>query len=278
MSKQLTTILSIAGSDPTGGAGIQADIRAGNEMGVHVLTAVTAVTVQNSTHFFETGVVSATLLEAQLKAIIQESTPQAIKIGLIGSEENFQVIADFLSKLGEKIPVVVDPLINSTIDTYNLSGCSPNETRDLYVDGIFPFSTVATPNREEWETLSNLKEITEENLKKSLNELNLTALAIKGGHSLEGSKLEPAKKIDDLLITQNGEEETFTHPRIECKNLHGTGCVFSTLMAANLAFGKTLREAFHATCESMSHIIDKSCNYSLGNSLYGPLNINQYKL
>ena len=267
----LKTILSIAGSDPTGGAGIQADIRCGNSLGLHVLTAVTAVTAQNSKGLYELGVVCSSLLESQLQSILKDVTPNAVKIGIIGSEENFSVVERFLSNLSDSIPVVVDPLLKSTAgkEDFNLGLKDIDKVRDLYVNKIFPYCKVATPNIEEASLLFG-KTIKNEDHNILLNSLRLNNLILTGLNIEDG-------KITDVLIEQK-EITTSTHLRIDCNNLHGTGCCFSSFIASYMAMGKTLKDSFLLASERIFKIINNSNGYTLGHSSYGPLNINNYKL
>ena len=259
MARSLKTLLSIAASDCSGGAGVQADIRAGLSLGLHVLTAVTGVTAQNSKSFKAMETMSPFMLESQLASIIEDAMPDAIKIGMIGSTRNLEIIAEFLKSLPERIPVVVDPVLKSTV----ASGALPEdeiETLSLlkgYKEKLFPLATVITPNLIEFKSFDDMS-------------TSCKAYVLKGGHS------------DDDIITDTlymeGNEFTYTHARMDCRNLHGTGCTFSSLLAGFLALGEPIEVAFQKTCAKMEEIISKSCDYSLGNSIYGPLNVNNYLL
>lgn len=269
MLSKLKTILSIAGSDPTGGAGIQADIRTGVSKGTHVMTAITGVTVQNSKGLSEIGLVNPNILDAQLNAIIEEVTPDAIKIGMIGSRENLEVISDFLKTIPKNVPVVVDPVMKATADGNQLMKDGEKIITPLnYRESILPFSWVITPNIEELKILLENNIFNSQDPLSITNNLNTNAVIIKGGHSEESD-------IQDILITRRAIYKN-SHRRIECKNLHGTGCVYSTLMAIYLAKGETLEDAFNKTSSDLFQIINNSCDYNLGNSSYGPLNINNY--
>lgn len=250
MSIKLKTLLSIAGSDPMGGAGIQADIRVGLSLGVHVMTAVTSVTAQNSKEFIEMGPVRSDLLKLQLKAIQQDILPDAVKIGMIGTVDNLMVISGYLSQLPKDIPIILDPVLKISSDssaTYH-----EKDFIDCYKKFILPFATVITPNLEE-------------NIFPKHG-----AVIIKGGHNNDTI-------IEDILI-MNDLRFICRHKRIDCQNLHGTGCVFSSLLSCYLALGNTIRESFEKTVDSMDKIIRRSCEYKLGTSDYGPLNINNYRL
>ena len=262
MPQQLKTILSIAGSDPTGGAGIQADIRAGNALGLHVLTAITSLTSQNSKGLKSNYIVPAKVLKQELKSITEDVAPDAVKIGLVGSVENLIAIAEFLKTLQKDTPVIIDPVLKITTQSEDQS-FKTAELRELYLKRLFPIATVVTPNLEELDKLTGKKEITET----TLNDLQTQAAVIKGGHD---SKIV----IEDILLTPE-KKVVETHGRINCRNLHGTGCVYSTFMTSFMALGLTLEESFRKTSQKIYDIITKSCDYKLGESSYGPLNINE---
>lgn len=272
MIRQLKTILSIAASDPMGGAGIQADIKAASIMGLHVVTAVTAVTVQNSKRFYDTGAVSPDILITQLKTIFEDVKPDVIKIGMLGSFENGEIVADFLRKYCLGIPIVVDPIFSPTVTNNSFYNSIDNakEYKELYIDKIFPYALVATPNFKELVTLidSPLESV---HLNVSLLKcLNISSLIVTG---LE----QEDKTLKDILIERNKIREV-KHDKIECENTHGTGCVFSSLLASYLALGNDLEDAFKKTSKQIYEIINMSRNYNLGDSHYGPLNVTNYKI
>lgn len=269
MSDKLKTLLTIAGSDPMGGAGIQADIRVGIEMGVHVITAITALTSQNSKGLIEVGVVDSKILKSQLEAIMEEVIPDAVKIGMIGSLENMAIIESFLNNLPKTIPVVIDPVLYISSEGINStkSKLYYQEIKEGYISKLFSKATVVTPNLKELELLTGNADVND----MTLERLNTKAAVIKGGHSQEGI-------IKDKLLSYGNHIKVFTHEKKKCKNLHGSGCVFSSLMACFLINGEDIEEAFFNTCHKIKNIINKSDLYSLGTSNYGPLNINSYKI
>ena len=269
MAKELHTILSIAASDPMGGAGIQSDIRCGNSLGVHVLTAITGVTVQNSRSFSSMGSVPSELLKHQLEAIIQDVMPDTVKIGMTGNLKNMIVINEFLIKYGRNFQVIIDPIIKATvvsdqvIDNYEIE-----EMKNYYLDFLFPKATVITPNYSELSLFSgkNLEDISD--VRKFRELLNCKSVIIKGGHSQN-------KTIEDILINESIILK-YSHLKFKCENLHGTGCAYSSILASFMALGESLENAFKLTSSKMTDIISKSMDYKLGKSLYGPLNINSY--
>lgn len=279
MDIKIKNILAIGGSDPTGGAGIQADIRAGAALGVHVSTAVTAVTVQNSRGLVSINPVSPELLSAQIKAAVEEAFPDAVKVGMLGSPENALVVSDFLQDCGENMPVVVDPLLKVSAGNSEAAAMPLSQLMEIYQNNIFPFATVVTPNlteAKEFLAANGFKPpVSDKEMAADLLRLwQCNSLILKGGHS-EGDIVADyfADNLREALIVSE-----ITFPKIECCNLHGSGCVYSSLLAAHLALGFPMSEAFRKTSATMHEIIEKSVGYQLGESDYGPLNINNYRL
>ena len=278
MPEKLKTILSIGGSDPTGGAGIQTDIRCGISLGLHVATAITAVTVQNSHDIMAVNPVDSNILKKQTEAILEDVMPDAVKIGMIGSVENVKVISDFIKYLPDEIPLVVDPVISASVGS-PLSVSPQGDMISKYITEILPFATVATPNLSEAEEFLNSIGIkpAKDNLALSsqfLIHLGLNAIILKGGH-------QKKEVITDYLADNIGGAVVISessHKRVECGNLHGTGCDYSAFLASYLALGFPLQDAFLKTSSKMWEIISHSCDYMLGKSEYGPLNINGYRI
>lgn len=267
MCHQLKTLLSIAGSDPTGGAGIQADIRVGISLGIHILTAITAVTAQNSHGIQLIKAVSPEVLKTQLQSLSQDVIPDAIKIGMIGSVNNLEVVVEFIHsviKLNSKISVIVDPVIKATAGDIQLIDNIKEQKKllELYMECLFPLSSVITPNIEEVSLFLGHNDL------KSAEQMNSKAIVIKS----ENSDLD---FIEDTLLI-NDSAIRHRHPKYKCKNLHGTGCAYSTFLASYMALGYSLEKAFLLTSDKMSEIISRSCDYYLGTSSYGPLNVNNY--
>lgn len=285
MTQYLKTILTIAGSDPMSGAGIQADIKAAASRSVFALSAISVITAQNSKGVASFTPVPPDVLKAQLQAITQEVIPDAVKIGIIGSVENARVIIDFLRHLPE-IPVILDPVIGSTSGS---PFCSP-ALFDFLITHLIPASSVVTPNIPEALRLAcgsaNGFHISDgDDLKKLasllLHKFKSPAILLKGGHlstpitSESSTKSEISVITDTLTYYDKGEEVClqFSHPKTISPNLHGTGCTLSSLLASEIALGSPLPEAFHTATSIMEDIICKSIGYSLGQSSNGPLNL-----
>lgn len=279
MPVKLKTLLAIGGSDPLGGAGIQADIRAGVRLGIHVSTAVTAVTVQNSKGLLSLNPVSSDLLDSQLRSIFDDLIPEALKVGMVGSLENANVVSRILKNCKEDIPVVVDPLLKISADSSASSVCNKEDLMEYYQNEIFPYATVVTPNLEEADDFlrlngMNLKISAPEKGAELLRLWKCNAVILKGGHSSDDMVTDYfADSLDNSIVVSE-----ISYPRIACANLHGTGCTYASLIAGYLALGFPLSDAFRKTSASLHDIISASCDYRLGESDYGPLNVNSYIL
>lgn len=271
---QLVTILTIAGSDSTGGAGIQADIKAAASVGCHALCAVTAVTAQNSHGVSGIFPVTPDFLESQLAAIKADVIPDAVKIGMLGSAENARVVADFISSLPSCVNVVTDPVCTASAGG-NL-GEDGSALLRIYLDDLFPHSTVITPNLKEAELIMGRhldfpdgEDVAEMMISSAMEMLHKTgsqSVALKGGHL-------PGDNLMNVLTARDRAPMICCDKRIESKNLHGTGCVFSSLFAGLLAHGFNLCESFSEASRLMQVIIKRSCGYNMGTSDYGPLDI-----
>lgn len=275
MQRKLVTLLAIAGSDCSGGAGIQADIRAAARRNVYALTALTAVTSQNSKGLSAFHPLPPECLKSQLDAISQEVVPDAVKIGMIGSSANARVIADYLKTLPQDVPVVTDPVL-ATSAGGDLTG-EKKELAEILVSEICPLSDIITPNIPEAALFLNidmseiLKRPTESTARELMGIMNCDALILKGGH------LSDDFITDTLVLNEDVDGDMkHRHPRFECINLHGTGCIYSSLLAAELAKGNGIRESFRKAGSLISKIIADSREYALGTSGYGPLNIFDY--
>lgn len=282
MAEKLTTILSIGGSDCMGGAGIQTDLRVSAEMGLHCMTVITAVTAQNSKGIHALNDVPAHMVQSQLDSILSEIRPNTVKIGMIGNLENGRVISDILRQLPKKTSVIIDPLLAASkggnLIKDNNSIDFKKEIVRFFIDNLFPYATVVTPSTSEANFFAEENNILYGNDKdyaaKLLEVLGCKGLVLKGGDS-------DGNIVKDLLAIKTDVGilfDEFTSKRIDCNNLHGTGCAFGAYLATYMAKGFSLQESFQLASFMMKKIISDSCDYSLGASLYGPLNITGYEL
>lgn len=228
----MRTALSIAGSDSCGGAGIQADIKTMTMNGVYAMSAITALTAQNTTGVRAIQESTPEFLAQQIDAVFEDIFPDSVKIGMVSSSELIRVIAERLRYHKAK-NVVVDPVMVAT------SGSSLMKTDAVQtlIDNLLPIAALITPNIPEAQILSELEIKTEEDMlaaAKRIGDDYGCAVLLKGGHSVNDA--------NDLLYA-NGEYHWFEGKRIDNPNTHGTGCTLSSAIAANLAKRFTLADS-----------------------------------
>ncbi|MFB4211804.1 bifunctional hydroxymethylpyrimidine kinase/phosphomethylpyrimidine kinase [Shouchella sp. JSM 1781072] len=230
---QTAKVLSIAGSDSGGGAGIQADIKTGQELGVYTTTAITALTAQNTLGVEDVFPIPPSFLAQQLHAVLADIGTDVIKTGMLVSDEHIRVVCEVIDKYQVK-QVVVDPVMASTSG----SGLLNDSGMQQLTQTLLPRTTIFTPNipealritnRETPKTIADLKEIAVQ-----LHQLGPSVVVLKGGH-FEGDAIDVY--YDGTLV------ELLSHERIESNDTHGTGCTFASAIAAELAKGQTALEA-----------------------------------
>lgn len=241
--------LSIAGSDSCGGAGIQADIKTMSMNGVYAMSAITALTAQNTTGVFAIQESTPSFLKAQIDAVFEDIFPDAVKIGMVSSCELIQVIAERLRFYKAK-NIVVDPVMVATSG----SALMKNEAIQTLIDELFPLATLITPNIPEAQVLADCTIENEEDMIQAAKKINQNyhcAVLVKGGHSINDA--------NDLLC-QDGNITWFEGTRIDNPNTHGTGCTLSSAIASNLAKGYSLQESvYKAKCyisDALSAMLD----------------------
>ena len=233
-------VLTIAGSDSGAGAGVQADARTIHALGGYALTAITAVTAQNTRGVQCWSPVASALLAAQLESVLGDFPVAAIKTGLLPGAAAVRIVAAALAR-HPKIPLVVDPMIGSTSGTRFLS---PAARRTLKNE-LLPRATLVTPNWPEAAALTGRPVrtfIEAEQAGRNLAEQCGCAVLVKGGHG-------PGAMCRDCLILSDGTVHWFTARRIATRNTHGTGCVLSAAIAAELARGRTVLAAVETARE-----------------------------
>ena len=237
----MRTALTIAGSDSSGGAGIQADIKAMTMNGVYAMSALTALTAQNTTGVFAVQEAAADFLTAQLDAVFSDIFPDAVKIGMVSSSELIHVIAESLKKWGAR-NIVVDPVMVSTSGAKLIND---DAVRTLGEE-LLPLAVLAAPNIPEAEILAGLKISGEASMTEAarvISERFGCSVLVKGGHMVNDA--------NDYLYSC-GSGEWFTGKRIDTRNTHGTGCTLSSTIAANLAKGYPLSESVRLAKEYIS--------------------------
>jgi hydroxymethylpyrimidine/phosphomethylpyrimidine kinase len=253
----LKVALTIAGSDSSGGAGIQADIKTMTMLGVYAMSAITALTAQNTTGVTAVSEVTPKFLEQQIDAVFTDIPPDAVKIGMVSSAELIETIANKLKFYGAK-NIVVDPVMVATSGA-KLIDDNAVETLKKF---LFPLATVITPNIPEAEKLSEMKIKTADDMEKAAKiifENYGCAVLCKGGHSLNDA--------NDVLF--DGNVKIFNGKRISTDNTHGTGCTLSSAIAAGLAKGLTLSDSISAAKNYLSGALAANLNLGKGS---GPMN------
>ena len=253
----MRTALSIAGSDSSGGAGIQADIKTMTANGVYAMTAITALTAQNTTGV--TGIMEVTpeFLAQQLDSIFTDIRPDAVKIGMVSSSALIQVIAEKLKEYKAE-NIVVDPVMVATSGSKLIS----DDAIETLKTCLMPLSSILTPNIPEAEVLAEMKVETEEEMilaAKKISETFHCAVLCKGGHQLNDA--------NDLLY-RDGEYKWFHGKRIQNPNTHGTGCTLSSAIASNLAKGYSMDESVKRAKDYMSEALEAMLDLGKGS---GPM-------
>ena len=254
----MNTALTIAGSDSSGGAGIQADIKTMTAHGVYAMSAVTALTAQNTTGV--TGIMEVTpeFLREQIDDIFTDIYPDAVKIGMVSSSRLIEVIAERLAHYGAA-NIVVDPVMVATSGA-RLIG---EEAVETLKERLLPMATVLTPNIPEAEVLSGMDVRTAEDMERAAALIGNTygcAVLVKGGHQLNDA--------NDLLY-RDGRLKWFRGKRIHNPNTHGTGCTLSSAIASNLAKGRDLDASVEMAKRYLSLALSDMLDLGRGS---GPMN------
>lgn len=252
------TVLTIAGSDCSGGAGIQADIKTIEAHGLYAMSAITALTAQNTTGVYGIHEVPPEFVKQQIDCVFQDIRPDAVKIGMVQSGAVIEVIARKLIEYGAQ-NVVVDPVMVATSGGKLLLEGAVRALIDL----LLPLGALITPNIPEAEALSGLAIVDRAGMEAAAARMaqNLPgAVLVKGGH-LRG-------EAADLLYCQ-GRAQWFAAERIETKNTHGTGCTLSSAIACNLAEGRGLEKSVSRAKEYLTGALRDGLDLGRGS---GPLN------
>ena len=235
-------MLSIAGSDSGGGAGIQADLKAFARCGVHGMTAITAITAQNTLGVSRFTPIEPEMIVEQVRMVAEDIGVDAVKVGMLADETTIGAVAEALALLPDGVPVVVDPVMVSESGSVLLAP----EARAALVGRILPRATVTTPNLPEARALTGLEgEDDQAKLGAAVRELGPEAVIVTGGHTDEGA---------DVLVDAEGELR-IPGPRHPDGAAHGSGCTHSSALAASLAHGFDVREAARRAREVASEAV-----------------------
>ena len=229
----MNTALTIAGSDSSGGAGIQADLKTMLANHVYGMSAITALTAQNTTGVTDIMEVTPEFLAEQLDSIFTDIKPDAVKTGMVSSSQLIDIIADKLREY-KAVNIVVDPVMVATSGAKLIC----DDAMETLKKKLLTLATVITPNIPEGEVLAGMKITSKEDMVTAAEKISNTygcSVLLKGGHSLNDA--------NDLLVEQGKEPVWFMGRRIANTNPHGTGCTLSSAIASNLAKGKSLEEA-----------------------------------
>ena len=254
----MKTALTIAGSDSSGGAGIQADIKTMTANGVYAMSAVTALTAQNTTGVTDILEATPAFLAAELDAVFTDIYPDAVKIGMVSSSALIEVIADKLRQYGAE-RIVVDPVMVATSGSKLLQ----DSAIQILTGQLLPMAEVVTPNIPEAELLAGMTITGPEGMEaaaRAISERYGCAVLCKGGHQINDA--------DDLLWRKVGGK-WFRGRRIDNPNTHGTGCTLSSAIASNLAKGHDLDTSVERAKEYISGAL--SAQLDLGRGA-GPMN------
>lgn len=253
----MKTCLTIAGSDSSGGAGIQADLKTMTVNGVYAMSVITALTAQNTQGVSGILDVSPEFITSQMDAVFTDICPDAIKIGMVSSPEIVEALAKSLEKYEAK-NIVLDPVMVATSGAVLLK----EEAMDSLINRLIPLADVITPNIPEGEILAGMKIENEDDMEKAaeiIGEKYNCAVLLKGGHKVNDA--------NDLLY-RKGDFKWFLSERIDNNNTHGTGCTLSSAIAANLSKGEDLDQAIKNAKEYLTGALRAGLNLGKGS---GPL-------
>lgn len=262
--KTYSRVLSIAGSDSGGGAGIQADLKTFSALGCYGCSAITAVTAQNTQSVVSVFPISPSLVQEQIEAVLSDIGADAIKIGMLFSTEIIEVVATTLQKY-KTIPIVLDPVMMSKSGAILLQPKAISAIKEL----LLPMTSIFTPNLKEASLLLESQVRTKVDMEQAAQELaNLgpAVVVVKGGHLQDERKTSP----DYIYFKQNNQRVWISANRIETFNTHGTGCTFSAAIAAYLAQGKPFLPAIKKAKQYLSKALQTGAFYRIGDG-HGPV-------
>jgi hydroxymethylpyrimidine/phosphomethylpyrimidine kinase len=263
MSKEFPIALTVAGTDPTGGAGVLADIKSFQSRGVYGMSAITSLTAQNTLGVQDVYNIPEQFLAAQLTSIFDDEIPDAMKSGMIATSEMMKVIKSFVEQ--SDVPYVIDPVMIATSGDSLISEEAVNYLREHLLQS----AVCITPNIMEAEKLTGMSIESDTDVKRSakvfIEEMGVNSVIIKGGH-LKGDAV-------DYLYTKNNSK-TISSERIETNHTHGTGCTFSAVITAELAKGRAIEQAIDTAKKYITEAIRHTPGIGRGN---GPVNHFSYK-
>lgn len=260
--KTYPVVLTIAGSDSSGGAGIQADLKTMSAIGVFGTSAITAITAQNTCEVRAIQGIDPNIVRGQIEAVLDDLPCHTVKLGMLYSRRTIEAIADCLSHY-RLDHIILDPVMVST------SGCRliEEEAIEAVKSLLLPRATLVTPNIPETEILSGVPVSHENDMERAasrLFEIGCRAVLIKGGH-FEGAE------SGDLLFTPHSAPVRYASPRVATRNTHGTGCTFSSAIASYLALGEDLPTAIAQAKTYLTRALQAGADVSIGHG-HGSVN------
>ena len=253
-------VLAIAGSDSSGGAGIQADIKTITMLGGYAMTALTAATAQNSVGVQAIAPMGGAIVLQQIQSCVTDIGVDAVKIGMLHDEEVIAAVAEGLALIDEKVPVVLDPVMVATSGAALIT----KDAIDAMRETLFPRARLITPNLPELELLTGAKPKTGEEMGEAAMELAekyQCAVLAKGGHTEDS-------RVIDVLVQPGERAAAFDHARLETPHTHGTGCTLSSAIATLLGHGQTIEHAVRLGRRFVFRAIESAPGFGAGN---GPL-------
>ncbi len=268
-------VLTIAGSDSGGGAGIQADLKTFSALGCFGTSAITAITVQNTCGVSGIHSIPPAIVQEQIRAVMDDIKPSSIKIGMVHSTELAQAIAEVLRNYAH-VPIVLDPVMVATSGDKLIE----DNTISALTKELLPLAEVVTPNLDEAQILAGMRIHSPEEMKIAAGKIlesGCKSVLLKGGH-LQGPRLY------DVFLDQTGTEYVFEAPAIKSHNTHGTGCTLSSAIAAFLAQGQTMASALKNAKDYIHQAIESGKDVKTGeghgplNHFFNPMKLQKYEL
>ncbi len=260
----LHVALSIAGTDPTGGAGIMADLKSFQARSVYGMAVVTSVVAQNTKGVQLIRHLDQEILEEQLKSVFQDIVPDAIKTGMLAQVETIELVASYLAE--QKCPYVLDPVMVATSGDRLIE----EDAIQALKTKLLPLATIITPNLPEAEVLVGRTLKSENDIMNAgrwiRKELGVKNVVIKGGHL--------AKVASDYLFLEDGEVRIISAARIATNHTHGTGCTYAAVITAELAKGRIVAQAVETAKRFITEAIQTAPELGHGN---GPVNHTTYR-
>jgi hydroxymethylpyrimidine/phosphomethylpyrimidine kinase len=269
-------VWTIAGFDPSSGAGITADLKTISSFGCYGVACITALTVQNTLGVRRVEPVSLPVIRETLQALFEDMPPSAIKIGMLATADIGCAVADFLEALPQpRCAVVLDPILRSSSGAELLNAVGVHLLRDR----LLPLATVVTPNQAEAALLTGLSAGNAEAMAKALRQLGAESAVVTGGDATSGDDLRAGAtpySEDTLAYSMMGTElvETLSAPRIHSNSTHGTGCAFSTAIACALARGQNIPSAVTSAKAFVRLAIERAPGLGHGK---GPMGLNRIR-